>query len=92
MVHHVFHSIGGFVQCLAFILSFCVGSEAFAIGGTFVSHKLRTPLVFIRMFPQLCRQGLFGSLDKRQNELVETLDKASYRMEDMVNQLISFIS
>jgi signal transduction histidine kinase len=59
---------------------------------SFMSHKLRTPMVFIRSFPEICRKTIFPVMDKDQKEYIDTLEAKACQMEDMINQLLAFIS
>lgn len=56
-----------------------------------ISHKLRTPLVTIRAYPDLLMgESASGPLNDFQRNALQTIATQCRRMEDMVNQLIAF--
>lgn len=53
-----------------------------------VSHQLRTPLAVIKWSVGNLRDGLAGPLKKEQQELVESINRHSARLERMINEVL----
>lgn len=53
-----------------------------------ITHDLRNPLTAIRGFIRLFQSGQTGPLNPMQMKMLETMDKASLRLTNMVNDIL----
>jgi len=53
------------------------------------SHQLRTPLSSINWYTEMLLDGDAGKLSKKQQEYIETVDRANTRMVDLINSLLN---
>ncbi|MFN0117034.1 MAG: ATP-binding protein [Elusimicrobiota bacterium] len=53
-----------------------------------ITHDLRNPLTAIRGFIRLFQSGQTGSLTEIQQKMFETMDKASLRLMNMINDIL----
>ena len=54
-----------------------------------VSHELRTPLTSISLYLNLLLSGKFGSLNEKQQEVVQTMTKESSRLNNLINNILN---
>ena len=57
-----------------------------------ISHELRTPLTHIKGYIDLLISGTIGPFDDDQLEALKVISKSSYRLENLINDLILFSS
>ena len=57
-----------------------------------MSHELRTPLTHIKGYIDLLISGTIGPFDDDQLEALKVISKSSYRLENLINDLILFSS
>lgn len=55
-----------------------------------MSHELRTPLTVILSQAELLQEGLYGRLNKKQLEAVESIGKSGHRLLGLVNDILDF--
>jgi signal transduction histidine kinase len=55
-----------------------------------ISHELRTPMTHIIGYLDLMADNTFGSLSDQQHEALETIQRASQRLHDLIEDLIQF--
>ncbi len=55
-----------------------------------ISHELRTPLTHIKGYNVLLKDGALGPLSPDQRQALETTSKAIERLEQLINDLISY--
>lgn len=55
-----------------------------------ISHELRTPMTHILGYLDLMTDDTFGSLTDQQREALETVQRASQRLNDLIEDLIQF--
>lgn len=55
-----------------------------------VSHELRTPLTHIKGYLELFAEQSLGPLTPQQIEALDVLQRAEYRLETLINNLIQF--
>ena len=53
-----------------------------------ISHELRTPLTSLRLHLHLLLTGKHGSLNEKQHETVQTLEKESVRLSNLINDVL----
>lgn len=54
-----------------------------------VSHQLRTPLTIIRIHGGILEEGIVGSLDPSQEKHIRTMTRASVRLIELVDDILS---
>lgn len=54
-----------------------------------VSHQLRTPLTIIRIHGNILEDGIVGSLDPKQEKHIRTMTRASVRLIELVDDILS---
>lgn len=53
------------------------------------AHQLRTPLSIIKWSMSMLKKGEFGKLDKKQNEIIESMFRNNERLISLVNGLLN---
>lgn len=54
-----------------------------------VSHQLRTPLTIIRIHGSILEEGIVGTLDPQQAKHIKTMTRASIRLIELVDDILS---
>jgi two-component system phosphate regulon sensor histidine kinase PhoR len=54
-----------------------------------VAHELRTPLTGIKTFSTMLAKGMLGSLEDRQQQVVESIREQSLRLEHQIDKLVN---
>lgn len=55
-----------------------------------ISHELRTPMTHIRGYTELLLAGMLGPLNDEQQQALQTIHKASNRLEALIEDLIRY--
>ncbi len=65
------------------------GAEALEKVRAALNHDLRTPLTVIISYAHTLAQGKAGPLTDKQRELLETVVEQGFKMDAMLNELVS---
>jgi len=57
-----------------------------------ISHELRTPLTHIKGYEELLLSGQFGSMSDEQTQVMHTIQRATMRLERLIEDLILYAS
>lgn len=55
-----------------------------------MSHELRSPLTVVLSQSELLQEGLYGRLNKKQLEAVESIGKSGHRLLALINDILDF--
>jgi NtrC-family two-component system sensor histidine kinase KinB len=53
-----------------------------------ITHDLRNPMTSIRGFIKFLSDGIAGPLNEQQKKMLETMDRASFRLLNMINDIL----
>lgn len=53
-----------------------------------ITHDLRNPMTSIRGFVKFLSDGVAGPLNEKQKKMIETIDNASFRLLNMINDIL----